>query len=188
LTHKLEQEVSDMALITRMSRLLAADLNAVLDHIEEPDVLLKQAIREMEEALASDELTIRSLKRDAESLGDRVRQLEAAVPELDRQLDLCLAAGSEELARTLTRRKLQAARLTEHLRARGRATDKAMAQRIESLEERRLKLEDMRQQAELLREEATELSDAPWREEELVVTAADVEVALMAEKEHRRPR
>jgi phage shock protein A len=178
-----------MALITRMSRLLAADLNAVLDHIEEPEVLLKQAIREMEEALAGDELAIRSLRNDTESLGDRVRQLEAAVPELNRQLDLCLAAGSEELARTLTRRKLQAQRLMERLRARCGATAKAMAQQIAGLEERRLKLDDMRQHAELLREETTApCSDAPWREEELVVTAADVEVALMAEKERRSPR
>ena len=37
-----------MALITRISRLFTADFHAVLDRIEEPDVLLKHAIREME--------------------------------------------------------------------------------------------------------------------------------------------
>ena len=44
-----------MALITRVARLFRADLHAVLDRIEEPDVLLKQAVREMEEELASEE-------------------------------------------------------------------------------------------------------------------------------------
>ena len=43
-----------MALITRVSRLFQADLHAVLDRIEEPEVLLKQAVREMEEELARD--------------------------------------------------------------------------------------------------------------------------------------
>ena len=38
-----------MALINRMSRLFTADVHAVLDRIEEPEALLKQAIREMEE-------------------------------------------------------------------------------------------------------------------------------------------
>ena len=34
-----------MALIRRVSRLFAADMHAVLDQIEEPDVVLRQAIR-----------------------------------------------------------------------------------------------------------------------------------------------
>ena len=41
-----------MALITRVSRLFQADFHAVLDRIEEPEVLLRQAVREMEEELA----------------------------------------------------------------------------------------------------------------------------------------
>ena len=40
-----------MALITRISRLFQADFHAVLDRIEEPEQLLKQAIREMEDSL-----------------------------------------------------------------------------------------------------------------------------------------
>jgi hypothetical protein len=38
-----------MALITRVSRLFRADVNAVLDRMEEPEILLRQAVREMEE-------------------------------------------------------------------------------------------------------------------------------------------
>ena len=48
-----------MALINRMSRLFTADVHAVLDRIEEPDVLLRQAIREMEEALERSEHDVR---------------------------------------------------------------------------------------------------------------------------------
>jgi len=33
-----------MALITRVSRLFRADVNAVLDHLEEPALLLHQAV------------------------------------------------------------------------------------------------------------------------------------------------
>ena len=40
-----------MALVTRLSRLFQADFHAVLDRIEEPDLQLRQAVREMQFAL-----------------------------------------------------------------------------------------------------------------------------------------
>ena len=40
-----------MALMTRVARLFRADLHAVLDRIEEPEVLLRQALREMEDGV-----------------------------------------------------------------------------------------------------------------------------------------
>ncbi|MEE8161016.1 MAG: PspA/IM30 family protein [Acidobacteriota bacterium] len=40
-----------MAITNRIRRLFHADVNAVLDIIEEPEAILKQAIREMQEAL-----------------------------------------------------------------------------------------------------------------------------------------
>ena len=47
-----------MPIINRISRLFTADLHAVLDRIEEPEALLKQAIREMEEEAAASEQRI----------------------------------------------------------------------------------------------------------------------------------
>ena len=57
-----------MALVNRISRLFSADFHAVLDRIEEPDLLLRQAIREMEEELAKSEQRIRCLERDQADL------------------------------------------------------------------------------------------------------------------------
>ncbi len=55
-----------MALITRMTRLFTADLHAVLDRLEEPDVLLKQALREMEDDVALREQRVRYLEHERE--------------------------------------------------------------------------------------------------------------------------
>ena len=71
-----------MALINRMSRLFTADVHAVLDRIEEPDVLLKHAIREMEEELARSEQRVRQLEHEREPLADRHRKVQAALTEL----------------------------------------------------------------------------------------------------------
>ena len=56
-----------VALINRVTKLFQADINAVLDRIEEPEVVLKQALREMEESLAAEERRLESMRIE---LGD----------------------------------------------------------------------------------------------------------------------
>ena len=62
-----------MALINRVSRLLRADLHAVLDRVEEPEVLLRQAVREMDAALAEDRRRARLMTHEQTQLGARER-------------------------------------------------------------------------------------------------------------------
>ena len=50
-----------MVLITRLARLFRADVHAVLDRIEEPLLLLQQAVREMEADLADNEKQLKLL-------------------------------------------------------------------------------------------------------------------------------
>ena len=54
-----------MALVTRLSRLFQADFHAVLDRIEEPDLQLKQAVREMQFALDQDQQRLKLLQHEA---------------------------------------------------------------------------------------------------------------------------
>ena len=69
-----------MALITRVSRLLRADLHAVLDRVEEPEVLLRQAVREMDAALGEDRRRTKLMEHEQTQLvareRDAVRSLE----------------------------------------------------------------------------------------------------------------
>ena len=60
-----------MALITRLTRLFRADVHAVLDRIEEPDVLLRQAVRDMEEECGRDAQRVALLGREQELLAAR---------------------------------------------------------------------------------------------------------------------
>jgi len=72
-----------MALITRISRLFKADFHAVLDQIEEPGQLLKQAIRDMEDELATTEQRITLCAHDQEVLSVRRGELEGSLGEID---------------------------------------------------------------------------------------------------------
>src|SRR5690606_30311485 len=101
------EEVTEVALINRMSRLITADFHAVLDRLEEPEALLRQAIREMEEELARNERKVTGLEHEQEGLIARREKLDATLRELDTELDLSFDSGNEALARRLIKRKLE---------------------------------------------------------------------------------
>jgi len=175
-----------MALITRVARLFRADFHAVLDRIEEPDVLLRQAIREMEEALGADEHRLRMLNQEQEQLLARSRELDQALHDIEEELDICFAAGKDELARPLVRRKLEAQRLGNQLARRRESLQQARAALEARLQDNRCQLENMRQKAALIGDEHQPGSaDDSWSGPDVTVRDEDVEVAFLREKQKR---
>jgi phage shock protein A len=173
-----------MALINRMSRLFSADVHAVLDRIEEPDVLLKHAIREMEDELARGELGIRQMTHERDQLEERQRKLSAALAELSEQLDVCFADGNDELARRVLKRRLETERLAQQVADHRAIFAKELKQRCAATEEQREQLDVMRQKAELL---ATAPSGGDeWSQREFAVSEDEVEVAFLRERQKRQ--
>ena len=176
-----------MALITRVSRLFQADFHAVLDRIEEPEVLLRQAVREMEEELASDEQRSRILKHEQGQLTARETDLEQTLQELDEQLDICFDSGNDDLARASIKRKLETQQYCKGLARKRQALQETLDDLDTRLRENRARLESMRQKAELLAEETARTRPADnWTIPNITVRDEDVEVALLREKQQRR--
>jgi len=138
-----------MALINRVSQLFRADFNAVLDQIEEPEQLLKQAVRDMEDELAASERRISICSRDQEALLARREEILKSTSELEEQLDLCFESGKDELARGIVRRKLEAGRLLKRLDSRLEANERFLDRERQQLEQNRTTLDGLRQKAEL---------------------------------------
>ena len=70
-----------MALITRLSRLFEADFHAVLDRIEEPELQLKQAVREMQFAVDQGRQRIKLLQHEAGQLQARAAETGTQEPD-----------------------------------------------------------------------------------------------------------
>ena len=181
-----------MALINRISRLFKADFNAVLDQIEEPEALLKQAIRDMEDDLACSEQRISLCAHDQEALTQRKGELEGAIAEFDKQLDLCFESGKDELAKNIIRKKLEAERLLKRLDSKHSANEKFLSEQRAMLEENSSTLESMRQKAELLAQRtptqavgSSEFDDVAWMARELTAGEDEVEIAILREKDRR---
>jgi len=180
-----------MALINRLSRLFRADMHAVLDRIEEPADVLRQAVRDMEEELSAAERRIRGAARELESLTARRDELRVRVSEIDAQLDLCFESGKDELARGLVRRKLETERFLKRLAARHSADEKTLGDAHRLFEERRATLESLRQKADVFARSTPESTppsdDAAWLARELAVGDDEVEVAFLREQARRAP-
>jgi len=174
-----------MALINRMSRLFTADVHAVLDRIEEPDALLKHAIREMEEELARGEQDLRQLTLQQDELAERQRKVNVTLADLTEQLDVCFADGNDELARKMLKRRLETERLAEHLAERSETLNKDLAQGRATTNEQREHLDVMRQKAELLASAPKGCDE--WGKRKFAVGDDEVEVAFLRERQQRHP-
>jgi phage shock protein A len=181
-----------MALINRISRLFKADFHAVLDQIEEPEQLLKQAIRDMEDDLANTEQRINLCAHDQDALSGRKHELESAFAEIDAQLDLCFESKKDDLAKSLIRKKLEAERLLKRLNAKHVANEKYLDEQRAMFDENNATLESLRQKAELFAQRTpvqidsgSEFDDISWMAREMTVGDDEVEIAYLHEKSLR---
>ena len=175
-----------MALISRVTRLFQADLHAVLDSIEEPELLLRQAVREMEEEVARQRQRVRILNQRRVLLKSREAETEAFLGELEEQLDVCFDAGNDELARTQVRSRLEAEQSFKALQ-RGRGELEKIVEALNAtLEQNQMRLEEMKNRSELL---ASDMSasdrEGAWAVPKGSVRDTDVEVAFLREKRRR---
>jgi phage shock protein A len=75
-----------MRLIARVSRLFRADLHAVLDRVEEPDLVLRQAVREMEEDLTRDGRNREALHAELQRIAARDEEIERSLSGMEEEL------------------------------------------------------------------------------------------------------
>ena len=173
-----------MALITRLSRLFQADFNAVLDRIEEPELQLRQAVREMQLAQDQDCQRRQMLGDERAQLDKLDGELAERLRRLDEELDICLAAGEDDLGRDLVRRKLAAERQRAATRDQAERLDATIARLARTLEEQEQQLASMRQKLELLVGDAARPGPA-FADLAGAVRNEEIEIALLREKQRR---
>jgi phage shock protein A len=178
-----------MTLITRITRLFKADLHSLLDDLEEPQEVIKQAIRDMEEEIATHERRLAELHAVAQRLRRETQELTVARQEIETHIALCFAADNEALARNLIRQRLE---MTRRARGLARAQDETQTQsdalatriathkaQLATVVQRLKTYEDTRPS-----QPGTSSTWAPFQSGS-VITDDEVEVAFLEEKQRR---
>lgn len=175
-----------MTLIARVSRLFRADLHAVLDRVEEPDLVLQQAVREMEEDLARDGRRMEALRAELQTIAARDAEIERSLGGIQEELDICFEAGKDDLGRSLIRRRLEGESYRATLARKREGLQEKLARIEKRVREHGAQLDAMRQKAELFTPREDEpLPGEPWDVPDPRVRDEDVEVAFLREQRRR---
>jgi phage shock protein A len=179
-----------MTLFARISRMFKADIHGILDSIEEPEVILKQAVREMEQEIEKSEQQLTGKKARKEYLQKTLSEKQEAIAELEKQISLCFEAKNEELAKGLVRKKLeckQRTKLTEQA-IHGLETEVELS--AAKLAEQKDKLQSIVEKMKIFSATAREKErNNQWQEPlgraDFHISDQDVEVAFLEEKKRR---
>jgi phage shock protein A len=106
-----------MGLMERVSRLMTANLNHMLDQAEDPEVMIAQVIRDMDEAVVE-------LRRETVAAVAHEKQLEKQLAtagvlaeKVEREARLALDSGDERLARQIVAHRIQTLKSRDGLEA-----------------------------------------------------------------------
>ena len=173
-----------MTILTRISRLFTADVHGILDGLETPEVILKQAVRDMQAEIDLATETIIVLSKQLKRLQQSKQSLSANYEELQQQLHFCFSENNAGLAKSVIRKKLQTEySLNEISRQITKITDDKNLISTES-EERKEKLLAIQEQLALFTEQ-NEINVAPVvSESSSSITQDDIELAFLYEKQH----
>ena len=139
-----------MALLERVSTLLRANLNDLIEKAENPERLLKQLILDMENQLMQVKTQVAIAIADQHLLERKRKEHEEQAAEWKRKAELAVAKGHDDLARGALERVLSVERLTKGFAA--QAEDQkleadTLRQTLRKLDQ---KLNETRAQCEIL--------------------------------------
>ena len=133
-----------MAIIARIVKILKADIHGVMDQLENRESLLKQHLRNMEEALHRKETTLQKMtaryrQRQKELAGYR-QQWE----KLDHDLTVALRKNKDDIARMLIRKMKPLENLGDNLTRHLEALNEEMTQFKTHLQQQHLRHEQLK--------------------------------------------
>ncbi len=168
-----------MALINRFARLFRADMNAVLDHIEEPTIVLKQALREMEANLYGEQKKLKLVDAEIKMIATKLSSQQGVQQKLQTEIILCLDADNHPLAKNVIRKKLQLEKLIEQLEQKSvvlTATHKTLQ---DSIQEKQQTLSEIQQKVDLITDNETAVEKTMMDNMPQMVSEDEVEVEFL---------
>ncbi len=95
-----------MGILDRVSTILRANINALLDQAEDPELVLTQILSDMKDAIAQARTQVAEMIAQEKLFQGDMEKNQAQSQEWARKAELALGRGSEELAKEALRRKV----------------------------------------------------------------------------------
>jgi phage shock protein A len=133
-----------MGIATRIVKIFKADIHGVMDQFEDQGLLLKQCLRDMEEALNQKEVKLArkvALQNQAQKEHHKYNQ---QYQSLDHDLTVAVEKGKDSIARMLIRKTQPLASLCDELADQIATLGEEISQYEQHLSEQRLRYEQLK--------------------------------------------
>ncbi len=133
-----------MGIFSRLSDIINANLNALLDRAEDPEKMIRLMIQEMEDTLVEVRSDAARAIADQKDIRRRLERLERLEGEWRRKAELALAKGREDLARGALMEKAKVREMIEHLTHESEQLAEALARHEDDILKLEAKLREAR--------------------------------------------
>jgi phage shock protein A len=136
-----------MAILARIVQQFKADIHGVMDQIEDQGLLLKQHLRDMEEALVAKEIKLKKMHSALDQAQQDHQNGEKETGNLEQSLQIAIKKDRDDIARSLIRKLEPLSRLQSERRNHVDRLNLEIDQFKTDIEQQRLQYDRLRQKA-----------------------------------------
>ncbi len=136
-----------MGIMTRFVKLCKADMHGVMDKLEDKELLLRQYVREMEEAIGYQETEREKMAAERERTKREYEARSAEMERTEQDLAMAIEKNKDDIARFLIKKLKPMTRHRDELARHLETLDSDMAGLTERIQERRRQFEELKLRA-----------------------------------------
>ncbi len=143
-----------MTIMTRLLRLVKADVHGVMDQLEDKGLLLRQYLREMETSLERKQAQLETLSDRIDRLSAHVRRHGEEMRKVDQDVDLALSKAKDDIARMLIRRRRDLEIAVGHIEEQINALAQEKTRLMATIRDQKLQYDTVQARAEVWHQRA----------------------------------
>ncbi len=182
-----------MAIIGRIVKIFKADIHGVMDRLEDQGLLLKQYLRDMEEALNCKAARLQKMKASCNQGLQDLNRYKQQMETLEHDLTMAVRKDKDDIARMLIRKMKPLENLCNELSRHVKALDEEITQFENHLQQQRFKYEQLKnrsteyfhktQMQQWKKEAIDPVSDGSYAE----LSEQEIELELLKHKDRLSP-
>lgn len=139
-----------MSIFDRISDLLSANINSMLDKAEEPEKMADEYLRQLNNEMYEAKTSVAAAMADAMKLNNREAQYAAETEQWASKAEAALRGGDENLAKAALSRKVQASKLAEQYRQQSDSQDEQVNQLQQALVQLETRIVETKSKKEMI--------------------------------------
>jgi len=139
-----------MSVLNRIRDLVSANLNAMIDRAEDPEMMVNEYLRQLNENLYEAKTHVAAAMADETKLHNKMVQHQAEADQWQLRAEAALKAGEEDLARQALARKLQSQKLADSYRQQYEEQDRQVEELQDALVQLEARIAEARSKRDLI--------------------------------------